>query len=196
MHPRNVLTRGGWGNRPATPCTDQAERIRRNPDVDGEEPQCDAEGLFIARQCQRRPEGEQCWCVTKEGHEIPGTRMHHGSGHQTEHDCLVIAILPPPSPPPPPPSPLPPLPDSCAYSPFTNHRPCANGGRCAKWLDGIATCICQQGNFGGDFCDEEDAINDCSHNRATNAPHPPVVCVRRTTLLDCLVTIIVVVVIA
>ena len=118
---RFVNTRRGWGDRPATPCTDQAERIRRNPDVDGEEPQCDAEGLFIARQCKRRPGGEQCWCVTKEGHEIPGTRMHHGSGHQTEHDCLVIAMQPPPSPPSrldvvaPQDQQPPQLPDSCAY---------------------------------------------------------------------------------
>lgn len=74
-----------------TQCQLQRERLQTalgprgpRPQVGAFIPQCDSDGNYVPQQCHGST-GE-CWCVDRNGQEIPGTRTRPGS---TPHQCGV-----------------------------------------------------------------------------------------------------------
>lgn len=55
-----------------TPCQEAYKKAIQNPKVGGYIPRCKDDGGFENMQCGGT--SGQCWCVDKDGTEIPGTR--------------------------------------------------------------------------------------------------------------------------
>ena len=55
-----------------TPCQEAYKEAIQNPKVGGYIPRCKDDGGFENMQCGGT--SGQCWCVDKDGREIPGTR--------------------------------------------------------------------------------------------------------------------------
>ncbi|XP_041418738.1 nidogen-1 isoform X4 [Xenopus laevis] len=80
-----------------TPCQLHQDSILGSPSVRGARPvgqflpQCDESGNYVPRQCHSG--SGYCWCVDKDGNELPGTRTRPG----LSPPCLDIVTHPPPT---------------------------------------------------------------------------------------------------
>uniref|UniRef100_A0A4W3I970 Nidogen 1 n=1 Tax=Callorhinchus milii TaxID=7868 RepID=A0A4W3I970_CALMI len=88
-----VLLQKKIGSEGATQCERHRDSVLEIPEPRGPRPtryipQCDGNGNYIPTQCHQST--TICWCVDKNGEEIPGTRTHPG----IRPPCLATVVPP------------------------------------------------------------------------------------------------------